>query len=43
MQNRINEYGDLLKSKENEYKMRETHDGQRLKDEIQSMDEYYKE
>lgn len=43
LENKINEYNDLLKSKEAEFSIREKREGQKYKDEIFSIEEEYKE
>jgi hypothetical protein len=41
--NEINKYNDLFKSKDLEYKYKEQHDQQRLKDEVQSIEEDFRD
>jgi hypothetical protein len=43
LENKINEYMDLLNSKENEFSVKEKREAQKYKDEIFSIEEDYKE
>jgi hypothetical protein len=43
LENRINEYKDLLKSKDSEYQVKEKRENQKFKDEIISIEEEFKE